>query len=50
MDSTYFTLTKDQKVHNLNLALAQKEEKVKRLNSEIEALKKKIQKLETVKN
>jgi len=50
MDSQFISLSKEQKLHNLNLALTQKEKKVERLNSEIEALKKKIQKLETVKN
>lgn len=50
MDSTFISLTKEQKLHNLNLALSQKEKKVQNLNSEIEALKKKIQKLESVKN
>lgn len=50
MDNQYFSLTKEQKLHNLKTALGQKEEKLKRLNFEIEALQKKIQKLETVKN
>lgn len=50
MDNQYYSLTKEQKLHNLKTALAQKEEKLKRLNFEIEALQKKIQKLEEVKN
>jgi uncharacterized protein YlxW (UPF0749 family) len=45
-----FSLTKEQKISNLKVALEQKEEKAKKLQTEIEAIKKKISKLSETKN
>jgi uncharacterized protein YlxW (UPF0749 family) len=45
-----FSLTKEQKISNLKVALEQKEEKANKLQTEIEAIKKKISKLSETKN